>query len=361
MKSLALVLVMVVGCGNESGSSTDGGPTGDGGSGSAGADAHVQDPADPVEDVPAFTGIYTFGKLTTDESLNASAGTWFTESTTEHKVSNIRTTYARYRDGMVLQSKLGAEMFIYDQATTTISAAIALPSDAVGHATIRGGLVYIGGSGKLYSYEIATGMWRSRTLPNAGACHHVVAGATRLFAICKNPTTTTNDDVFSTWANRTMSDVATVGTLSPGEGAEFSWITAAPGDDVAYLGSESPDRGCVARATWNTLEPCVFSLRTLTTISDAILWDGQASEDGSLLYVTFHSQANAGKHLYEVSLAQPMARYIRSSIESYATCPDNSVVFQDGTISQRRSGGVTTDVRLGSGGELDMGCPLKKQ
>jgi hypothetical protein len=326
----------------------------------ANVDAHVQDPDDPVADVPAYTGIYTFAKLTTDESLTASAGTWFTDSTTEHKVSDIGTTYARYRDGTVLQSKLAAQLFVYDQTASTIGAAIALPSDAVGRATIRGGMLYVGGTAKLYSYEIATGTWRMRALPNAGACHHVAAGATRLFAVCTNASTPANDDVFSTWANKTMSDVVPIGTLVPGGGEEFAWVTAAPGGDVAYLGARSPDLGCVARATWNALEPCALSIRSATTIADAVVWDGQASEDGALLYVTFHSQTNAGKHLYEVSLASSAATDIRSSIDSYATCPDNSVVFQDGTISQRRAGGVTTDVRLGSGGQTDMGCPLRK-
>jgi hypothetical protein len=181
-----------------------------------------------------------------------------------------------------------------------------------------------------------------------------------LFAICANATTASNDDLFSTWANKSMSDVVTIGTVSPGKGAEFSWITAAPGSDVAYFGSRTVDLGCVGRATLNGLEPCAFSLRTIGAYSDAVVSGGQASEDGALLYVTLSSQTSTGKHLYEITTATPMARSIRT-IDSYATCPDNSVVFQDGTISQRRSGGVNTSVRLGFGGEQDMGCPLKKQ
>jgi hypothetical protein len=325
-----------------------------------GADAHVQDPADPVEDVPAYTGIYTFAKLTTDENLDASAGMWFTDSVTEHKVSDIEMTYARYRDGMVLHSMFGAQMFIYDQAATTISAPIDLPSDAIGHPIIRGGLVFIGAAGKLYSYEIATKMWRMRTLPNAGGCHHLAAGATRLFAVCKNPSSTNDDDVFTTWANKSMSDVVKAGTLSPGKGADSAWITVAPVDDVAYFGAGyTPDPGCIARATWNTMEPCAFSLRTLTTSTTASNRDGQMNEDGTLLYATAFSGSD--KQFYEIDVEQKVARYIPSSVESYATCPDNSVTWQAGVSAKRRAGGVTTDVRLGSGGGRFLGCPLKKQ
>src|SRR5262249_24286158 len=125
------------------------------------------------------------------------------------------------------------------------------------------------------------------------------------------------------------------------------------------FGSETPDRGCVGRATWNHLEPCAFSLRALAGVSDAITWDAQASEDGALLYVTLITQSSAGHHLYEVALAGPTAREVQP-VDAYATCPDNSVVFQNGTISQRRAGGVNTDVRLGFG-DAAMGCPLKHQ
>ncbi len=328
--------------------------------GSLAGDAHAQDPNDPVEDVPAYTGVYTFAKLTTDESLTMSAGLWFTDSVTEHKVSDIEMTYARYRDGMVLHSMFGAQMFIYDQATTTISTAIDLPSDAIGHPIIRGGLVFIGAAGKLYSYEIATKMWRMQTLPNAGGCHHLAAGATRLFALCKNPNTTNDDDVFTTWANKSMSDVVKVGTLAPGKGPDLAWITVAPGDDVAYFGAGyMPDPGCIARATWNAMEPCAFSLRTLTTSSQAINRDGLMNEDGTLLYAT--AVSGSDRSFYEIDVVQKVARSIPSNVESYATCPDNSVTWQSGVSSKKRAGGVTTDVRLGSGGKRFMGCPLKKQ
>lgn len=358
MKALVVAVCMAGACSGNSGSSIDAASTSDA-AGSNAADAPAQDPNDPVEDVPAFTGVYSFAKLTTDESLTASAGTWFTDSTTEHKVSDIETTYARYRDAMVLQSTFAAKIYIYDQATGTVGAAIDLPSDAVGTAIIRGGLVYIGGAGKLYSYELATRMWRTRTVPGAGACHHLAAGATRLFAVCTDATTIHNAYIVSTWANKTMSDVTPVGTFAPGPGADFSWITAAPGGDTAYLASNMP--GCVARATWNALDPCVFSMRTLTTDTDAAVVDAAATEDGSLLDVSFVTQTDPGKHLYEVTLtAQPMARSIRP-VEAYATCPDGSVVFQDGVGSWRRAGGVDTDVRLGAGGARYMGCPLKKQ
>ena len=68
---------------------------------------------------------------------------------------------------------------------------------------------------------------------------------------------------------------------------------------------------------------------------------------------------NSDEDLFEITLATEDIASIRS-VDSYATCPDNSVVFQDGLSSLRRAGGVTTTVRLGFGGDEDMGCPLKK-
>jgi hypothetical protein len=322
------------------------------------ANDHVQDPNDPVEDVPPYAGAYAFAKLTTDDVLQFS-GTFFTDDSSDHEVTATRVCYARYRDGMVLHSKLAAEVYVYDQASTTIGTPIALPSDAIGQAVIRGGMLYIGGSAKLYSYELATQMWRSQPIPSTGACHHVAVGTTRLFAICANATDPHDDDLFSTWANKAMSDVVSIGTVAPGQGAEFGWLAVAPGSDTAYFNSEVPDRSCVGRMTLDAHEPCAFSLATLTTLTNPLPNSGQVSEDGATLYVTLFAQDADGKRLYEVDLATPSARLIRK-VESYATCPDNGVIFQDGTISQRRLGGVTTDVRLGAGGQADMGCPLQK-
>lgn len=320
-------------------------------------DAHAQDPDDPVEEVPAHSGIYTFGKLTTDDFLGASSGTYFTNDKQSVRISTTRVTYARHRDAMVLKSKIAEDFFIYDGATQTLGDAHDLPSDAIGEPVIRGGVIYVGGNAKLYSYEIATDTWRSRTLAGTGACHHVVASATRLFALCSNLATPDDDDVFSTWANLSMSDVTTIGTVAPGQGAMYGWIAAAPGTDVAYFGSRASDPGCVARATWNAVEPCAFSLRTITPDDTAFTFGGQASEDGALLYV--ESYDDDGRLLYEVALAAGTATSL-GHIDSYATCPDNSVVWQDFVTSKRRAGGVTTDVQLGSGGENDMGCPLVK-
>lgn len=359
--SLLLAAVLLSACGDSSGAQLDGG-TGDDAalddSGGGGADGRMQDPSDPVEVVPAHTGAYTFGKLTTDDFASAASGTWFNDDVTEHKVTATRVRYARYRDAMVLQSKIAAQILIYDQATTTVSAPITLPSDAVGRATIRGGLVYIGGLGKLYSYEIATQMWRSQPLPGAGTCHHVAAGNTRLFTVCAHPTQANTDMVFSTWANKTMSDVLPLGSVMPGEGVDMSWITAAPGGDVAYFASNKPDQGCVGKATLAGIDSCVFSLRTLLSAT-VYVNRAEASEDGATLWVSAYGASGPDNHLYEVTLATMMARSIRT-VDSYATCPDNSVVFQDGTLSQRRAGGVTTDVRLGFGTGPDIGCPLKK-
>jgi hypothetical protein len=362
MKPVVLLIALIVSssaCGDTAPAHADGSVADDAARGDGGADGRMPDPADPVEDVPAYAGAYSFGKLTTDDlTTSASSGTWFNDDVTQHKVTDTRVHYARYRDGVVLQSKIAAQILIYDQATTTVGAPITLPSDAVGRATIRGGLVYIGGLGKVYSYEVATQMWRTRDLPGAGTCHHVAAGRTRLFVVCANPTQANTDELYSTWANTTMSDVVPAGSVSPGEGADSSWITAAPGGDVAYFASRTPDQGCVGKVTVSALEPCAFSLRAL--LSTTVYVNGaQASEDGATLYVTAYGSTGPDNHLYEVTLATPQARSIRT-IDSFATCPDNSVVFQDGTLSQRRAGGVTTDVRLGFGGQADMGCPLKK-
>src|SRR6185369_631350 len=101
------------------------------------------DPNDPVVDVPPYQGAYSFAKLTTQDNTQfADSGTWFTNDTTEHRVTTVRAHVARYRDQVLLQDKNAAQVFVYDQVATTIGAAIALPSDAVGRATIRGGLIY---------------------------------------------------------------------------------------------------------------------------------------------------------------------------------------------------------------------------
>mgnify|MGYP003631399479 FL=1 len=346
---LALSLVAAA-CGSSSGASADGSVVEDAGQSpdaEVQADARMQDPSDPVELVPAHIGGYTFGKLTTEDfTAGNSGGTWFNDNATEHRVTTTRVHYARYRDNMVLQSKTDSAILIYDQATTTVGAPVALPSDAVGRATIRGGLA------KLYSYEIETEMWRSQDLEGAGTCHHVAAGKTRLFAVCASPTEAKVDMVFSTWANKTMSDVVPSGIVSPGRGAEASWITIAPDDDVAYFGSITPELGCVGSATLGSVDSCAFSLSENYSNTSA-----QVSEDGATLYVATGT-SDPEDYLREVTLATKAVQAIRP-VESYATCPDNSVVFQDGTISQRRAGGVTTDVRLGFGGGPDIGCPLK--
>lgn len=356
-KSWGLVVALVAAaCGSSSEATTDGSVVEDAGQSADAeplADARMQDPSDPVEEVLAHIGGYTFGKLTTEDyTAGNSGGTWFNDNATEHRVTTTRVHYARYRDNMLLQSKTDSAILIYDQATTTVGDPITLPSDAVGRATIRGGLVYIGGLAKLYSYEIATEMWRSQDLEGAGTCHHVAAGKTRLFAVCTSPTESKVDMVFSTWANKTMSDVVPSGIVSPGRGAETSWIAIAPNEDVAYFGSITPDLGCVGSATIASIDSCAFSVSENFSTTSA-----QVSEDGATLYVTTGT-SDPEDYLREVTLTTKQVQGIRR-VNSYATCPDNSVVFQDGVISQRRAGGVTTDVRLGFGGEADIGCPLK--
>lgn len=356
-KSWGLVVALVAAaCGSSSEATTDGSVVEDAGQSADAeplADARMQDPSDPVEEVLAHIGGYTFGKLTTEDyTAGNSGGTWFNDNATEHRVTTTRVHYARYRDNMLLQSKTDSAILIYDQATTTVGDPITLPSDAVGRATIRGGLVYIGGLAKLYSYEIATEMWRSQDLEGAGTCHHVAAGKTRLFAVCTSPTESKVDMVFSTWANKTMSDVVPSGIVSPGRGAETSWIAIAPNEDVAYFGSITPDLGCVGSATIASIDSCATSVSENFSTTSA-----QVSEDGATLYVTTGT-SDPEDYLREVTLTTKQVQGIRR-VNSYATCPDNSVVFQDGVISQRRAGGVTTDVRLGFGGEADIGCPLK--
>lgn len=64
--------------------------------------------------------------------------------------------------------------------------------------------------------------------------------------------------------------------------------------------------------------------------------------------------------LYEILPATKAIKRLRSiDSNAFAVCPDHAVVYQDFTISERYAGGVTTAVRLGAGGENDMGCPLK--
>jgi hypothetical protein len=113
----------------------------------------------------------------------------------------------------------------------------------------------------------------------------------------------------------------------------------------------------VAKATLASIDECAFSLRTLLSATSLTVVPAQVSEDGAMLYVAALG-TDSEKYLYEVILETMEVQGIRP-IDSYATCPDNSVVLQDGTISQRRAGGVTSDVRLGFGGGADMGCPLK--
>lgn len=359
---IAAVATVGTGCGGDGGggvgpdasSSTDDAPSVD-----AMSEERPPDPADPVEDVPPFQGAYSFGKLTTQDNIQfGDSGTWFTDSTSEHRVTTTRVRYARYRDGVVLQDKDAGRVFVYDQATTMVGPEITLPADAVGFATIRGGLIYIGGLGKVYSYEIATQMWRMRELPGAGTCVRAAAGTSRLFVLCASASAANTDVLYSTWANKTMSDVVPLGSVSPGVGAEFAWLTTAPGQDVAYFESRSPGEGCIGKATTTTLEPCAIPVRTLGSgLAMAYLKRGELSEDGRTLYVTMFFDSSESP-LYAIQVATMQYKYIRP-VESFATCPDNSVVYQDGTISERYAGGVTSEVRLGAGGEYDMGCPLR--
>lgn len=312
-------------------------------------DAAIQDPTDPVEEVPAHTGAYTFARLGTVDEFTQFVGSWFTSNTMQFKVTGIRARYARHRDAMVLQDGFNPRFVIYDQATSTVGPDVPLPADAVGTATIRGGFVYVGGSGKVYSYEIATQTWRSRTLVGAGACTRVAAGRTRLFAMCVNPTQPGTAFLYSTWANRTMSDPSLIGSLAP---SPTPWITVAPDGDVAYFSSSSPDAGCVGRATPAALQSCRFSLRTLAGQPTAVVRDAQVLEDGMILYVKTEIGVNA--RLYEVPLPMPQATDL-GSVGAYATCPDNSVIF--GT--HRRAGGLTTDIPA-SIGTAAVGCPLRK-
>jgi len=149
-----------------------------------------------------------------------------------------------------------------------------------------------------------------------------------------------------------------LGAVSPAEGTEFSWLTAAPGQDVAYFPSRSPDVACIGTLSTTKLDACTIPVRSLGTLQTAYLVEGQASEDGASLYVTLFTQTSSDHSLYEIKLPSQQLHSIRT-VDSFATCPDNSVVFQDFTLSQRYAGGVTTDVRLGTGGDYDMGCPLK--
>jgi hypothetical protein len=75
--------------------------------------------------------------------------------------------------------------------------------------------------------------------------------------------------------------------------------------------------------------------------------------------IAMNATGDTETSLFEVKLPSKELNHLRS-IDSYATCPDNSVIYQDFTISERYAGGVTTPVRLGYGGEYEMGCPLKK-
>jgi hypothetical protein len=359
MMARAVVLILAA-CGG-GGTTNSGGDATDGDDGAmtpADADeTRPPDPNDPVQDVPAHQGAYGFGKLTVqDKTQFADFGTWFTNTTTEHRVTTVRAHITRYRDQLLFQDKNAAQVFLYDQTATTIGAAIALPSDAVGRATIRGGLVYIGGLGKVYSYELATQMWRSQPLAGAGTCHHVVAGKTRLFVMCADPSSSQKQQLFSTWANKTMSDALPLGTVSLASFESLQWITAAPGEDVAYFPSNIPS-DCIGRATTTTLTPCALALNTLGTFMTARVADGRASEDGKSLFAAIYSGTSSDNDLFEIKLSSLQVQHIYA-VDSFATCPDNSVVYQKFTASGRYAGGVTTAVRLGTGGEQDMGCPL---
>jgi hypothetical protein len=361
MKVHAIVLAVLAACGG-GGSPTNSDPDASGGDGpdETTPDANEMrppDPNDPVADVPAHQGAYTFGKLTVqDKTQFADYGTWFTNDTTEHRVTTVRAHITRYRDQLLLQDKNAAQVFVYDQATTTLGPAIALPSDAVGAATIRGGLVYIGGLSKVYSDEIAAQMWRERPLPGAGTCHHVVAGKTRLFVMCADPSATDTQRMYSTWANKTMSDVVPLGAV-PQARLSSMWITAAPGGDVAYFPSGIPSE-CIGTATTTTLDACKIPINTVGTLTTARLSDARAGEDGAALFVKLYSAETTDEYdLFEIKLPSLQLTHIHS-VEAFATCPDNSVVYQDFVASGRYAGGVKTAVRLGAGGEYDMGCPL---
>jgi hypothetical protein len=338
--------------------------TGDGDTTADAADIRPMDPTDPVEEVPAFTGVYSFGKLTTeDNSSLGGTGTWFTEATTEHRVFTTRVHYARYRDDMLLQDKNGgSQVWVYDQATTTVGAPIALPSDAVGRATIRGGMIYVGGLAKVYSYEIATGTWRMRALTGTGTCQRVAAGKTRLWALCTKPSDSNTHELFSMWANKSLSDVVPLGSSSPVPTEPFTWITAAPDEDVAYFGSKNPAAGCIGKATATALEPCAIAMQTLSNFTSTVyVKRGEITDNGANLYVSVFLSSNTSEtELYEINMSTKHLEHLRSIDDNaFAVCPDHSVVYQDFTISERYAGGVATDVRLGAGGDYDMGCPLK--
>lgn len=362
-----MLVMAVAACGSDGGSSDDV----DAGMGSQDGDIDAMmgrpmDPNDPVVDVPAFTGAYAFGKLTTEDNfMFGDSGTHFTEATTEHKVFDTRVHYARYRNNMLLQDKNGlSQVWIYDQATTQVGNAIALPSDAVGRAIQRGGMIYVGGLAKVYSYEVATGMWRMQPLTGTGTCTRVAAGKTRLWALCSNPNDSNTHELFSMWANKAMSDVVPLGASSPAS-TIFTWMTAAPDEDIVYYGSKAPEEACIGRATATELDTCAIPVRQIgnaqNTLTGAFVKRAEVTDNGASLFVSMFFSGNTGETvLFEITPSTKTVKRIRTiDTNAFAVCPDHSVTFQAGTFSQRYAGGVTTDVRLGAGGDNDMGCPLQ--
>lgn len=350
-------LALVVGCNGSNGGSADDAPADDAPSADA-SDQRPMDPADPVEVVPAHGGIYKIGMLSSDEDINfGQYGTWFTNPTSEHEVlgANI-VRYSRYRDRIVMQDLSAPRIWIYDTTTTMPSAPIDLPSDAAGVATIRGGFVYVGGLARVYSYEIATSQWRMRPLSGTGTCHHVAAGATRLFVMCSGPTVPNDRQVFSTWANKTMSDVVPLGSISRSQ-PDLSWISASPAADVAYFESSDPSEGCIGTMTATTLEPCSIPLRNLPQLGDVFVVEARPSEDGGVLFVSL-LHAMGTRQVHAIDLATKTARYVTSDVRAFATCPDGAAfIMRSGP--ERYAGGVTTDLRLANGGQRYIECALQ--
>jgi hypothetical protein len=307
------------------------------------------DPNDPVLEVPAFGGAYGLARITTSDT--SPVGMYYRGAAGETQLSTVRSSFVRYRDRVVAQSKVAAELRLFDQATATLSSPVALPSDVIGAVTVRGDFVYAGGLGRVYSYEIATGMWRSRALTGAGSCHHAAASANRLYVLCSNPVGT-GAMIFVTWANRTMSDPELVGSFSPAHSAATAWITASPTSDTAYYSSMTPTTACIGRATPAGLTSCALSLS-----AGSYAGRSQLSEDGNYLYV---KRGTAMPYnLVEIYVPTGQAVSV-GAVDAFATCPDNAVVWQQFVMSKRRAGGVTTDVTLMSGAELDMACPLRR-
>jgi hypothetical protein len=312
------------------------------------------DPADPVASVASHAGPYGFAKLTTDRSNGLrSSGIWFTSDRDDRRLSEeYEPSYSRYRDDVLMQSDSDARVWLYDQRNEKISAEINLPTDAVGRAAIRGGFIYAGGLSKVYSYEIATKIWRTRDLPTEGTCHHASAGQNRLFVMCQSPTG--GSRFFSMFANKTMSDVVDVGAVDTEGQADSNWLTASPANDVAYFRSTKPTRDCIGRMTSTSIEECFIAGGTSIPVNDA-----SVSDDGMHLYVKLYtSDREEPDMLSEVRLSDKNVKQL-TNVESYATCPDNSVIMQSFITSKRYAGGVFSDVRPGSGGQRDMACPLK--